>query len=227
MIFVKFIIMKEFIRARSDEQKEFRMNEVKNAAASLFNEMPYSEITLTTIASKLGWSRANLYKYVTTKEEIFLAISEEKMESYFNSLNSAIPHENRYSVAVIAEVWAGILNANQEYLRYVSILSSIIEKNVTVERLADFKKKYYDSAFSFCEKLSKILGLEKEKTYKIFLDILFFASASASSCEKNPLVQEALKMININFPPADFYSNLKDFIFMRISWEIEQQKNCK
>lgn len=37
--------------------------------------MPYTEIAITTIADKLIWSHANLYKYVTTKEEIFLEIS--------------------------------------------------------------------------------------------------------------------------------------------------------
>ena len=37
--------------------------------------MPYTETAITTIADKLIWSRANLYKYVTIKEEIFLEIS--------------------------------------------------------------------------------------------------------------------------------------------------------
>ena len=56
----------DFIRARSDEHKEERMTQIKEATASLFENEPYAEITLTTIAQKLGWSRANLYKYVTT-----------------------------------------------------------------------------------------------------------------------------------------------------------------
>ncbi len=42
--------MENFIRARNNEQKEFRMNEIKTAADSVFGENPYSEITLTTIA---------------------------------------------------------------------------------------------------------------------------------------------------------------------------------
>lgn len=44
------------------------------AADSLFAQMPYTETAITTIADKLIWSHANLYKYVTTKEEIFLEI---------------------------------------------------------------------------------------------------------------------------------------------------------
>ena len=66
--------MTDFVRARSEEQKQARMAEIKAAADSLFNSVPYQEITLSTIAGKLSWTRANLYKYVTTKEEIYLEI---------------------------------------------------------------------------------------------------------------------------------------------------------
>ena len=61
--------MENYIRARTVEQKQERMLEIKTVADTLFKKMPYANITLTTIAEDLGWSRANLYKYVTTKEE--------------------------------------------------------------------------------------------------------------------------------------------------------------
>ena len=64
--------MTDFVRARSEEQKQARMAEIKVAADELFCSVPYQEITLSTIAGKLSWTRANLYKYVTTKEEIYL-----------------------------------------------------------------------------------------------------------------------------------------------------------
>ncbi len=75
-----------FIRARSEEHKEERLAQIKGATAELLESDPYSEITLTTIAEKLGWSRANFYKYVTIKEEIFLEIASEKMASYYGFL---------------------------------------------------------------------------------------------------------------------------------------------
>ena len=56
-------------------KKKERLNQIKEAADSLFAQMPYTEIAITTIADKLIWSRANLYKYVTIKEEIFHEIS--------------------------------------------------------------------------------------------------------------------------------------------------------
>lgn len=210
--------MADFIRARSDEKKEERLNEIKTAAETLFDSAPYGEITLTTIAEKLGWSRANLYKYVTTKEEIFLEISSDKMTAYYSSLLSAFPEGNNFSATVIAEVWSGILNAHQDYLRYVSYLNPIVETNVTVERLTQFKKKYYDFAHSFCRRLATMLNLTQKSAYKLQLDILMFASTNAISCYKNPLIQEALHRLNIDPPTMDFYADMKDFVLMRINW---------
>lgn len=209
----------DFIRARSDEHKEERMTQIKKATAELFENAPYAEITLTTIAEKLGWSRANLYKYVTTKEEIILNIAGDKMTTYYDSLLSAFPEGNNFSLDVIAEVWAGIVNANQDYMRYVSYLNPVIETNVTVERLAIFKKKYYTLANTFSRRLSAMLKISEKKASKIQVDILFFASSMAVCCYKNPLVQEALKQINITPPPMDFYNDIKDFLKMRLEWK--------
>ena len=67
--------MAEFVRARSDEQKEQRLSEIKQVTRNLFSELSYHEITLAAIAERLGWSRAALYKYVTSKEDIFLELT--------------------------------------------------------------------------------------------------------------------------------------------------------
>lgn len=148
--------MSEFVRARSAEQKEARMEEVKRAADRLFSAKPYHEITLTTIAAELSWTRANLYKYVTSKEDIFLVLCGEKMSAYMDALLAAFPRGCGYAVGVYAEVWAGILSAHRDYLRYGDILSSIIETNVSVNRLAEFKALYFDKAgqlATYCRKI--------------------------------------------------------------------------
>ena len=212
--------MQKYIRARSDDQKEERLNQIKEVTAQLFENNPYNEITLSKIAEKLDWSRANLYKYVTTKEEIILEIAKDKMTAYYSALLAAFPDGNNYSAEVIAEVWAGIMNAHQTYMLYVSYLNPVIETNVTVDRLAIFKKQYYDLAYALCDSLSKMLNLSKQDAYKLQLDMLFFGSSNAISCYKNPLIQAALEKISIQPPEMDFYKDMKEFILMRIKWSV-------
>ena len=49
--------MADFKRARSEEQKSRRTEDIKNVVDSLFKTMPYHEITLTNIAEGVGLTR--------------------------------------------------------------------------------------------------------------------------------------------------------------------------
>ena len=104
------------------------MAEIKKAASDLFDEVPYSEITLTTIAKRLSWTRANLYRYVSTKEEIFLDLIEDRMCAYYADLDAAFKEGCSYSLETTAEVWAGIIEANQRYFMMGHIILRCSEK---------------------------------------------------------------------------------------------------
>lgn len=209
--------MSEFKRARSDEQKEQRMQEIKDVVDELFATTPYHNITLTTIADKLNITRANLYQYVSTKEEIFLALSEDKRDVYYDALLAAIPVGCGYCVDVIAEVWAGILNAHRDHLHYCDILSTIVETNVSIERLAAFKKRYYERAYEVSERIGSLLGLSKEDSYLLLLNVHYHAVGVNSICRWNPLVAEALARENLTAPKVDFRENMKEYILMNLN----------
>lgn len=215
--------MAEYIRARSDEHKDERMNDIKKVTDELFSKTPYHEINLKMIADSLSWSRTNLYKYVTTKEEIFLEVSGDKMATYYESLYAALPQKNNFSPNTIAELWAGIANANMSYFRYVNILTSIIETNVTVDRLASFKKRYYEHAYKVRDNLAESLHITKDASYKLTLNVLYYCAAIATSCYKNPLIIAALQKINIEPLKQDFYGEVKEFIQMNIDWSIKNK----
>ena len=206
--------MADFIRARSAEQKEQRLSEIKGAVRRQFAERPYHEITLTTIADELGWSRANLYKYVSTKEEVFLLLAADECRAYFDALLAALPEGCGLSPATISEVWAGIANAHQEYFRLGDLLSTIIETNVGVERLAEFKRSYYDCVATMRERLPQIVNIAPERVEPLLLAIYYHAVGLVSSCWKNPLVAEALEVIGVERPAIDFRIEMSDFIGM-------------
>lgn len=209
--------MTEFKRARSEKQKEQRMMDIKQAVDELFSQMPYHDITLTTIAKKLNLTRANLYQYISTKEDIFLELSADKRDTYYAALKAAFPEDNGYSIGVVAEVWAGIINAHRDYLRYSDILHTIIETNVNVDRLAAFKKRYYEKTDELCSRLSSQLGISHEDAHNIYLNVHYHAVGIQSISKWNPLISEALAKENIQVPEIDFRENLKAFILMNLN----------
>ena len=206
--------MAEFIRARSAEQKGQRLEEIKGAVRRQFAERPYHEITLTTIADELGWSRANLYKYVSTKEEVFLLLTADEMDSYFNALLTALPEGCGLAPDTVAEVWAGIANAHQEYFRLGDLLTTIVETNVTIERLMVFKRAYYDHVAQMREHLPLILDIAPERVEPLLLAIYYHATGLVSGCWSNPLIAEALERLRIERPETNFRAEMRGFIGM-------------
>lgn len=210
--------MAEYIRARTDEQKEERMSQIKMAADELFKSMPYTEITLSTIAEKLDWSRANLYKYVTTKEEIYLEITQDRMTEYLESLLTVFPEGCKFSPETVAEIWTAQVASHEDYFRYVSFLLTIIERNVTVERLTVFKKNYYDLADVLKKRLSYALEISEEEADNLSLSVLNYGSSYFMNCMENPLISQALKNLNIQPKVRNLSRDVKDFILMNIEW---------
>lgn len=213
--------MADFKRARSEEQKNQRMQEIKDTVDALFAERPYHDITLTTIAEKMNLTRANLYQYISTKEEIFLELSADKRDVYYAALKAAFPKDCGYSIEVIAQVWAGILNAHRDHLHYCDILSTIIETNVTVDRLAAFKKRYYKKAYEVCDGISSLTGLSREDAYTLFLNVHYHAVGIESMCRWNPLIAEALAKENIPAPDIEFRENMREYIYMNLSYYVK------
>lgn len=210
--------MSDFIRARSDQQKEERMEEIKHAVDQLFSTKDYHEITLTTIAEALGWSRTKLYQYVTTKEEIFLELIGCKRDAYMDAFMLTYPLGATYSLEVLSEVWANLLNSHCDYLRYSDILSTIIETNVSVERLAAFKQSYYIRAEKLNSRLADNLHITTEQADHLSLAIYHYAIGMQCSCTKNPLIRQAMELIGKEIPPVNFCEVMKDYILMCLTW---------
>lgn len=204
--------MADFVRARSAEHKRERMGEIKAAARDLFATRPYHEITLSTIAERLSWTRANLYKYVTSKEEVFLELCADAMGAYFDALDAAFPPGCGYGPDTIAQVWTGTIAAHRDYLRYCDILPSIIETNVSVDRLAAFKTRYYGWTDRFAATLRGLLGIDAGRAYDLFLAVHYHAVGIDGLGRWNPLVEDALERAGIVPPAIDFRDNVAEFI---------------
>lgn len=206
----------EFQRARSLEQKLQRIETIKQACDELFQKGSYHDITLTSIAEHIGWSRANLYKYVTTKEEVFLAVAADKRTAYTHALLSAFPLESIYDTQTAASVWSNIAAAHQDWFRYSDLLITIFETNVSLEKLIDFKRGYYEEIDALTKQLPSALGIQGADVEYLFNSITFHAVGITSSCHNNPAVKEALETLGRAPQIRDFRSEMRDFIYMML-----------
>lgn len=207
--------MAEFIRARSIEQKKRRMDEIIKTTDHLFHDHTYQEITLTTIAEALGWSRGNLYKYVTTKEEIFLELYLQKQNNYFHDIESYFEDKTDLTDEEFSNLWTIVLDNHHDFLRYYSILATIIETNVTVERLAEFKKTVLTGFDPIIQILSKpFYNLSSDNATDLYWTLLFHACGLNNSCYVSPLVKEAMNLAGLPEFHINFMDNFRRFMLM-------------
>lgn len=210
--------MADYIRARSEEQKAERLAQVKGALEHQFATRPYHEITLTTLAEELGWSRTNLYKYVSTKEEVFLAVVGDKRDAYMRALMAALPAGCGFDNSTIAAVWAGIAAAHHDFFRYGDLLFSVIETNVGADKLREFKRGYYEILEPFSNQLASVLAIEPARMEAFANTVYYHGVGLAGSCLNNPLVQQVVAELGIASPRIDFQAEMRDFIAMTLAW---------
>lgn len=214
-----------FIRARSPEQKAQRRQEIKDVAAALFAEVSYHEITLTTIADRLQWSRANLYKYVATKEEIFLELYLDRYALYMADLRTACFTEEDevrtecLDPAVAASKVAAISERHSLVLRLYELLPSIIESNVRFETLVEFKRNFAEID-SVLEKLFGALCPEtSERAQNIMLHSYLIQSAGLlSMVECGALARRAMEQVGVPYLLPDLDTALCQFFVMLVEY---------
>ena len=201
-------------RARSPEKKQERFNQIMEVTNDLFLKQSYHDITLTTIAKALNWSRGNLYKYVNTKEEIFLEIYLSKQEEFIDSLKESFELK-KIDQVYFANKLSQCFDQHRLYLRYHNILASIIETNVSVEKLADFKIKSYKQREYFFELLQvQCPHLSSKQVRKLFLTLMYHACGLDSHTHGTKLLEDAMALANLEIYYDDYCQLMSNFIIM-------------
>ena len=182
------MMMSDYLRARSPEQKAERMNAIMDAAENLFRYLPYHEINMGLIAKELGWSRSNLYKYAATQEEVFLALHTRANKAFIDDvLTSLDTHATQEVQATqkagdgyltneeFAQVWADAAGKHPEFLRYQDILIAIIESNASVERLVEFKRSYVAMTTPVQKWIEHQVSCDAEAAHNLYLQLIYQA----------------------------------------------------
>ena len=134
-----------FIRARSEEQKKIRIQQIIDAAASLYEEVGYDKVTFSQIGRKVSFSRLNLYTYYHCKEDIFLTLllqdRQKMVEDAKNSFSGVVTDRDAFCLA-----WAEMLLRHRRMLSLFSITNTVILRDASSEMHRRFRLEMSRSA---------------------------------------------------------------------------------
>ena len=126
-------------RARSEEQVEYRVNEILEATAKLYEENRFEEITFVMIAKQAGFTRSNLYRYFKTKEDIFLKLLSNDISVWVEEIQENFG-EREMPLSDFTDLWVSTLLKHERMLEIYTILNTLLEKHATLDALVDFKR---------------------------------------------------------------------------------------
>ena len=130
--------MMDFIRARNDEQKTIRIDQITSAAAELYVEIGYDKITFSEIGRKLNFTRRNLYNYFRCKEDIFLTLLLQDIEKMVDDAEKTFTKKAEDS-EVFCRSWAEMLLRHRRMLSLLGIVNTVILKGASSDMHNGFR----------------------------------------------------------------------------------------
>lgn len=219
-----------FQRARSNNQIKERVQEIIDATSTIYNSVGYEGLNFSVISDYTKLTRPSIYKYFKTKDEILLKILLQDTAAWTLSLINSFKINKLYSINEIVEIWTDTLINHARLLELYSLLFTSIEKNVSIEALAEFKKESLAIQYQLVNLVNQLFPKASNKAIMNFILSQITIAFGLYPMSKLSNIQiEAIKLSGSNYTAPDFrktyMSNLYQFMYcLEHSIEIKETK---
>ena len=150
-----------------------RREEIIEGCARLYETVSFKEITMKEISTAISLTRASIYNYFQTKEEIFLALLQREYELWTARLEKAREEHEKMSREEFARELAHSLEERQQLLKLLSMNLYDLEENCRFEGLVEFKVVYGRALAEVGNCLEKFFPEMTEEDRQDFLYLFF------------------------------------------------------
>jgi AcrR family transcriptional regulator len=181
-------------RARREEDKQLRQQDILTAAARLFDTRDYASLRMDDIAREARLAKGTLYLYFRTKEEVFLTLQSEEVRQWLqnaNALLQAYP-EKKIPADVFAAAFVASLQMAPRLLRLMALLHTVLEQNVASSSLLRFKHAMREDIEGFGPPLATRLGLPTGQGAQLLMRLYALLIGIWQVAEPAPGVRDVL-----------------------------------
>ena len=205
--------MADYQRAYSPERKAERYSDLMQTTDRLFRERGFHEVSISSVAKELGWTRSNIYRYASTIEEVFLALYKEKYNEFTDDLMASVHAKPAATPQDLGLLFCDVAERHRDFLDYQSILGSIIETNIPREMLVGFKQELEAKNSNGTQLVLDCLPhLTYERALEVFIGMIYLACGANSHfrcAEKQP---SAMKEAGVRFGVNGFRGTLEPLV---------------
>jgi len=202
-------------RARTLEKKSERKEAIYQAAFSLFKKQGYQKVSFNAIALEAGFTKSNMYRYFSSKEEIFLNIFSTLFERWHQDCTARLQQlEKNAPLDQFADAWVASNLAHPQFLELTPILFVSLESNSSFEQLLEFKQLSLDLLYQLAVSITEVYpDVQGEKAFS-FLTLSFAATANywAAQTQQNDALTKIYQLEQFQMLKPDFEKSLKTSI---------------
>ncbi len=146
-----------FQRARREAEKAERRAAILGAAGALLAATGFEGFSMSVLARKSGIAKGTLYLYFETREEVLLALFVEKLAAFNRALLARL--EPGMADEAFARAFQEASAGDPAFLALRARLESVIEHNVSLERLVEAKRAMRSVVEALAPRVEEVLGL--------------------------------------------------------------------
>lgn len=135
-----------YVRARSAEQKEERRRHLLATAREMLRQSPtVLDLGINELARQAQMTKSNVYRYFESSEAVLMDVLVEEFVGWHAELGVELARGGKRSSTIehIARAFSSSIAARPLLCRLTSILPSILERNVSFERMVEFKRNLH------------------------------------------------------------------------------------
>lgn len=134
-------------RARTPDQVETRRVQILGAARTLLANQSLDTISLRSLAAQVGLSKSNVVRYYPSREAVFLELLDDFWGDWLQELESRLKALTPSSPTIVSEVsqlLASTVLARPQFCDLLAQMTSVLERNITLEFARDIKTRVRD-----------------------------------------------------------------------------------
>lgn len=95
---------------------------------------------MSDLARSVGLAKGTLYLYFTTKEQLFLAMLEDRLNGFWQRVESALSRTALNDRRAVAEAFATSLRQDRDVSSLLLLLEPVLEHNIDLQSVLEFRR---------------------------------------------------------------------------------------
>lgn len=207
-------------RARRPAEKAARREVILGAAARLLNQGLLQDVSLNAIAQEAGLTKPGLYRYFESREDILLALFIEDLRAFRDQVvegAASVQPGGPDAAEAIAEILVDAYARQPRLCRFLGMIASVFEHNVSAKVVEAIKTTSLDLAIEIATVMQKALpALALERCLWINNMTSLLVAGLWPPAHPAPSVVEVLAKPEFQSLRPDFRRDLKETILSLI-----------